>query len=417
MDSMTQNITGQSALKRLFWMLGIFGPGIIVMLANTDAGCIITAAQSGAAWGYAMVLPQLILIPIVYLVQEITVRLGVVTGKGHGELIRERFGQKWAIFSVSTLFLSAIGALVTEFSGIAGVGELFGISPKYSVSAATIILILLGLTGSYKRVERIGIAMGLFELLLVPAAVMAHPSGHQLLHGLATIPLDNHSYVFLLAANVGAVIMPWMIFYQQSAVVDRKLTMRHLKSARWDTFAGSILTQVVMIAVVIMIAATVGLHNPQRSLNTVADIAQGLLPFLGPTGAKVIFGLGMLGASFVAALVVSLAGAWGIGEVVGFRHSVNNKVKDAKWFYLIYSLAHIGGAFLVFSGINLVNLAVDTEVMNALLLPIVLGFLLLLEAKVLPKAWRMRGIYKYIVWIISLVIMLFGVYMGIQLIF
>lgn len=416
MKTLTQPMKPEGSLQRLLNTLAIFGPGIIVMLANTDAGCIITAAQSGAEWGYAMVLPQLILIPIVYLVQEITVRLGIVTGKGHGELIRERFGRKWAIFSVTTLFLSAIGALVTEFSGIAGVGALFGISPRYSVSVATILLIVIGLTGSYKRVERIGIAMGLFELLLVPAAMMAHPNGHQLLQGLGTIPIHNQSYIFLLAANVGAVIMPWMIFYQQSAVVDRKLTLQHLKGARWDTLTGSVLTQVVMIAVVVMIAATVGITDPSHPLNTVGDISQGLLPFLGPTGAKVIFGLGMLGASFVAALVVSLAGAWGIGEVVGFKHSVNSKFKDAKTFYTIYTLAHIGGALLVFSGINLVNLSVDTEVMNALLLPIVLGFLLLLEAKVLPKEWRMRGVYKYVVWALSGIVMLFGVYMGIRLI-
>ncbi|CAM3983098.1 NRAMP family divalent metal transporter [Alicyclobacillus pomorum] len=416
METLTQPMKPVGSMKRVLNALAIFGPGIIVMLANTDAGCIITAAQSGAEWGYAMVLPQLILIPIVYLVQEITVRLGIVTGKGHGELIRERFGRKWAIFSVSTLFLSAIGALVTEFSGIAGVGELFGISPRYSVSVATILLIVIGLTGSYKRVERIGIAMGLFELLLVPAAMMAHPNAHQILQGLGTIPIHNQSYIFLLAANVGAVIMPWMIFYQQSAVVDRKLTHHHLKGARWDTLTGSVLTQVVMIAVVVMIAATVGIADPSHPLNTVGDISQGLLPFLGPSGAKVIFGLGMLGASFVAALVVSLAGAWGIGEVVGFKHSVNSKFKDAKTFYTIYTLAHIGGAILVFSGINLVNLSVDTEVMNALLLPIVLGFLLLLEAKVLPKEWRMRGVYKYVVWGVSGIVMLFGVYMGIRLI-
>ncbi|GMA55654.1 Mn2+/Fe2+ NRAMP family transporter [Alicyclobacillus sacchari] len=405
-----------SRMRRLLRMLAMFGPGVIVMLANTDAGCIITAAQSGAEWGYSMVLPQLVLIPIVYLVQEITVRLGTITGQGHGELIRKHFGRGWAWISVSTLFLSAIGALVTEFAGIAGVGELFGISPDYSVSVATILLIVLGLTGSYKRVERIGIAMGLFELLLVPAAIMAHPSGHALLRGLATIPLGHSSYIFLLAANVGAVIMPWMIFYQQSAVVDRRMTKEHLKLARVDTLVGSIVTQVVMLAVVIMIAATVGRVNPSQPLSTVTQISHGLMPFLGPVGAKLIFGMGMLGASFVAALVVSLAGAWGIGEVTGIRHSVNAKWHEAKGFYTIYTCVHIGGAILVFSGINLINLAVDTEVMNSLLLPIVLGFLLLLEAKALPKEWRMQGIYKHVVRTISVIIMVFGLYMGIQLI-
>lgn len=401
---------------RLFLGLSLFGPGIIVMLANTDAGCIVTAAQSGAQWGYAMVLPQLILIPIVYLVQEITVKLGIITGKGHGDLIREHFGTKWALLSVSTLFLSAVGALVTEFSGIAGVGNLFGISPKVSVSIATVLLIVLGLTGSYKKVEHIGIAIGLFELLLVPAALMAHPRSHDILHGLSTVPIGNQSYVFLLAANVGAVIMPWMIFYQQSAVVDRGFGRNHLRFARIDTAVGSVLTQIVMIAVVVMIAATIGKTHPSTPLNTVEQISEGLVPFLGFSGAKVVFGLGMLGASFVAALVVSLAAAWGFGEVFKFNHSVNNKVKEAKWFYLIYTIVHVGGAIVIFTGVNLVRLDVDTEVMNALLLPLVLGFLLLLERKALPEEWRMKGFHKYMVWLISGIIMLFGLYMGVQII-
>lgn len=132
-----------------------------------------------------------------------------------------------------------------------------------------------------------------------------------------------------------------------------------------------------MIASVVMIAATIGHSNPNQSLDTVQQISQGLIPFLGFTGAKVVFGLGMLGASFVAALVVSLAGAWGFGQVLGFIHSMNHKVKEVKWFYSIYTLAHVGGAILVFSGgVNLVKLDVDTEVMNAVLLPLVLGFLL-----------------------------------------
>jgi Mn2+/Fe2+ NRAMP family transporter len=135
--------TKKNKKNLLVMLLATFGPGVIVMLANTDAGCIVTAAQSGAQWGYAMVL-----IPIVYLIQEITVRLGAVTGKGHGELIKTHFGTKWAFVSVGTLFLSSIGALVTEFSGIAGVGNLFGISPKFSVSIATLVLILLGVTAT-----------------------------------------------------------------------------------------------------------------------------------------------------------------------------------------------------------------------------------------------------------------------------
>jgi Mn2+/Fe2+ NRAMP family transporter len=177
-----------------WWLiLAAFGPGIMVMLADTDAGSIVTAAQSGAVWGYAMVLPQLLLIPMVYLVQEITIRLALGTGKGHGELIRERFGNHWAIVSVSTLFLSGLGSLVTEFSGIAGVGMLFGIRPFVSVPFATVLLVVLGLSGSYRKIERIGIAVGLMELCMIPAAIAAHPHVSQFLHGLETVPVGRPS--------------------------------------------------------------------------------------------------------------------------------------------------------------------------------------------------------------------------------
>ncbi len=210
--------------------------------------------------------------------------------------------------------------------------------------------------------------------------------------------------------------MPWMIFYQQSAVLDKKMTPTQSRSARWDTAIGSVVTQLVMIAVVVMVAATIGRTDPGRPLNTVQEIARGLMPFLGTYGAKIVFGMGVLGASFIAALVVSLAAAWGVGEVFGFNHSVNQPIREARWFYLIYTLAHVGGALLVIAGFNLIRIDVDTEVLNALLLPIVLGFLLLLEAKVLPGEWRMRGLHKWIVWILSALIMAFGLYMGIQLI-
>ncbi len=406
----------QPGWRRLGLLLVVLGPGLMVMLADTDAGSIVTAAQSGARWGYSLLLPEIVLIPAVYLVQEMTVRLGLGTGKGHGALIREHFGMPWAMVSVMTLFLSAIGALITEFSGIAGVGSLFGIDPRWSVSIATAILIGLGVSGSYRRVERIGVTAGLFELLLIPAAVFAHPHPAQLWHGLTTIPAGHASYRLLLAANVGAVIMPWMIFYQQSAVLDKGLIPAQAVPARWDTAAGAVLTQLVMIAVVVMVASTIGRVHPHQPLQTVQEIARGLAPFLGGPGARVVFGLGVLGASFIAALVVSLAAAWGLGEVSGLPHSLNTPVHQAKGFYLIYTLIHVGGALLIFSGINLIRIDVDTEIMNALLLPVVLGLLLILESRALPPPWRMRGLHKFAAWALSAAIIAFALYTGVQFI-
>jgi Mn2+/Fe2+ NRAMP family transporter len=302
--------------RRRLWFglstLALWGPGLVVMLADTDAGSLITASQSGAQWGYRMVLPQVLLIPILYVVQEMTVRLGIITGQGHGSLIRTQFGKRWAILSAGTLILSAIGALVTEFAGIAGVGELFGLSRWLTIPSATIFLLALALTGSYSRVERVGLAIGLAELAFIPAMFLAHPKIHDVAHGLSSIPLGNSSFLYLLAANVGAVIMPWMVFYQQGAVIDKKLSLSTIRQARADTAFGAILTQVVMIAVVVSLAATIGRVRSHVPLNTVGQIAGALTPFLGSIGGKLLFGVGMLGAALVAAIVSSLAGSWGV---------------------------------------------------------------------------------------------------------
>lgn len=403
-------------ISRRWWLrlgfLAVWGPGLVVMLADTDAGSLVTASQSGAQWGYRMILPQVILMPILYVVQEITVRLGIVTKKGHGALIREQFGRWWALLSAGTLFASAIGALLTEFAGIAGVGELFGIPASVTVPIATVLLVGLAMTGSYGRVERIGIAVGLAELAFFVAVLMAHPRIGSMVHGLGSLPLGNSSYLLLVAANVGAVIMPWMIFYQQGAVIDKKLSADTIRQARQDTAFGSLLTQLIMIAVVIAVAATLGLHNPGAALNTVGQIAGALTPYLGHFGGTVLFGLGMLGAALVAAIVSSVAGAWGLAEVFGWQHTLNERPsRQTAKFYITYALAHIVGAILVLASVDLVSLSVDVMVMNAMLLPIVLGFLLALEAKVLPEEWRMRGIRKYVTWAFCLLVMGFGLYM------
>jgi Mn2+/Fe2+ NRAMP family transporter len=385
------------------------------MLADTDAGSLITASQSGAQWGYRMVLPQLILMPILYVVQEMTVRLGIVTGNGHGALIRERFGRFWAWVSAFTLFASAIGALLTEFAGVAGVGELFGVSRWVSIPVATAALLALALTGSYRRVERIGLVIGAAELAFLVAMVMARPEPKALVEGLKSMPLGDSSYLLLVAANVGAVIMPWMIFYQQGAVVDKRLSVATIRQGRYDTAVGAVLTQVIMIAVVVTMAGTLGKRGGSdgpAALETVGQISGALTPYLGHVGGTVLFGLGMLGAALVAAIVASLAGAWGLSEVFGWRHTLNERPsRTTAKFYITYGLAHVIGAALVLASVDLVNLAVDVEVMNALLLPIVLGLLLALEARALPEEWRMHGLHKYVARALCLAVMAFGLYM------
>jgi len=410
-------LDARGVLPRRRWWLGlgflaVWGPGLVVMLADTDAGSVITAAQSGSQWGYRMILPQVILIPILYAVQEITVRLGIVTKHGHGALIRARFGRWWALLSATTLFASAVGALLTEFAGIAGVGALFGIAPSVTVPIATVFLISLALTGSYVRVERIGIALGLAELAFFVAVLLSHPHPSAVWHGLGSLPLGHSGYLLLVAANVGAVIMPWMIFYQQGAVIDKQLSAATIRHARADTAVGAVLTQLIMIAVVVAVAATLGAHDPGAALNTVGQISDALTPYLGHLGGRVLFGLGMLGAALVAAIVSSIAGAWGLAEVFGWKHTLNERPsRQSAKFYLCYALAHLVGAAVVLASVDLIGLSVDVMVMNALLLPIVLGFLLLLEAKALPPEWRMRGPRKYTTWFLCALVIGFGLYM------
>ena len=231
-----------SSRTGLFGVLAAFGPGLVVMLADTDAGSLLTAAQSGSRWGDALVLPELALIPVRYLLQEMTVRLGLVTGRGHGELIREHFGARWAVGCSITLLASALGALLTEFVGVAAAAALFGVLRLLSVPVAAAVLISLAFTGRYRRVERVALAFGLAEPLFVPALVLARPHLSAIVSGLHTAPLGQRSYRYLLAANVGAVIMPWMIFYQQGAVIQRGLRVCSLRAERLDPALGTIAT-------------------------------------------------------------------------------------------------------------------------------------------------------------------------------
>ncbi len=399
---------------RLGLFLLVMGPGLIVMLADTDAGSLVTAAQSGAQWGYTLITLQLALIPILFMVQEMTVRLGLHTGRGHGELIRETFGTLWAWISVSTLLLSCVGALVTEMIGVAGAGQVYGIPIDASVWATVFFLLLVVVTGSYRSVEIVAILVGLFELALFYVAYRAHPQMGRLARGLVTFPLGHTSYLYLVAANIGAVIMPWMVFYQQAAVVDKKLKRHHLREARADTLLGAFLTQAIMIAMIVATAATIGRTDPHASLNNIPEISRTLTSFLGQTAGRAVFAAGIIGASLVAAIVVSVTAAWGLGEVSGYRRSLNHRLHEAPWFYLVYTLALAAGALLVTSGVNLVRLSIGIEVMNALLLPIVLGFLYLLARRALPPEHRLRGSYAVIVLALVVLTVTLGVFGGLQ---
>lgn len=386
-----------ASLPLSFRWIAVWGPGLLVMLADTDAGNVITAAQAGAQWGWRL-LPLLIaLIVPLYLVQELTVRLGIYTRRGHGELIREHFGPGWAWASVVGLAVATAGSLVTEFTAVAGIGEMFGLPRAPTLTAAALALMAVVATGSYRRVERTLLGIAVFELAFFVVAWRTHPDWRTLAHAAADLPLSDRAFLWLAAALIGATFNPWMVFYQQAAVVDKKLRLEDRGFARLDTAIGAVLTQSLTAAVLIAAAATLdsGGARAHAPLQSVGEIAQALTPLLGAQVARVVFAAGVLGASMVAAVVASLALAWGVGEVTGYRHTLESRPRHAPWFYGVYAVAVAASAALVGVARNLVWLNVGAQIVNALLLPLVLGLLIALAARALPPGERLAGAGKW----------------------
>jgi Mn2+/Fe2+ NRAMP family transporter len=388
--------------------MAVWGPGLVVMLADTDAGNVVTAAQAGARWGYRLLPLILLLIPMLYTVQELTVRLGIGTGRGHGELIRERFGRSWAWLSAAGLAAATVGSLVTEFTGVAGIGELYGLSRSLTLPFTAIVLLAIVGTGSYRRVERTALVIGLFEIAFFAVAWVAHPGLAALTRDVFDLPLGNRDFIWLAAAVIGMTFNPWMVFYQQSATVDKELRVEDRAAARADTAVGAVLTQCLTGAVLAAAAATLAVGGAPKSLDSVGAISRALSPLLGVTAGRAVFAVGVLGASMVAAVVSSLALAWGVGEVAGYRRSLEYRPFEARWFYGVYAALVLGASVLVWSATDLVWLNVAAQVLNALLLPLVIGFLVALAATALPQPLKPRRRHLFLLAVAWAIVSGFG---------
>jgi Mn2+/Fe2+ NRAMP family transporter len=413
-----QSPVAAAPVRRSVWQLilrflAVTGPGLIVAFADTEAGSVTTAATSGAQFGYKLILLQLLLIVPLFVVQEMTVRLGTVTGKGHAKLIREFYGLGWAWVSLGTMLITNIAALVTEFAGIAGAALIFGLPAAPLVLVAALLLIVVIFTASYKRAEMFAFALCLVELLFIPAAFAAHPPVRDIvMKGVfGNQPLTDYSYLLLIASNIGAVIMPWMIFYQQSAVVDKGLTIKDLGFARFDTALGAVLTQGIMIAIIITTAATLFVHHIP-----VSDAAHAALAFQPLVGrfAGVTFGVGLIGASMLGAFVVSLATAWAFGEAFGWRCSLNDGLRAKRFSALYVACVAIAAGVVLIPNLPLIQITVYVEAFNGFVLPIVLGFLLFLvnDKRVIGDR-RNTLLGNTIAFSLSAVIIVLGVWMTI----
>jgi len=396
---------------RLWRIAATVGPGLVVMLADTEAGSVITAAQSGAEWGYRLLLLQFLAIPLLFMVQELTVRLGLSTGKGCGELIRRRFGRGIALLSILSLIASCFGALLTQMSGLAGVGELFGVPHWQTITLTVALIFAMTWTGSYHSVERIAMFLGLFGLTFLVVAWKANPDTGQMLREMRQVPFGDSRYLYLVAANLGTSVMPWTMFYQQSALVDKGLSLQHLKVARYETFFGAVLCQTLQAAVLVAAAASLGQHG--ASLENVPQIAQAFTSVLGDTFGRIVFSVGLSGGALVATIVVCLTAAWSVGEVIGVRHSLEQHPSEAPWFYVAFGAMLVAAGALVSSGVNLINLSLAASVLNALLLPIVLVLLYRLARTELPESLRLKGRYAKLVGLVFAVAAGLALYAGI----
>jgi Mn2+/Fe2+ NRAMP family transporter len=385
----------ESARKRFNWrqLVLTFGPGLVVMLANTEVGSVITAAQSGAKWGYRLLLLQFLVIPLLYAVQELAARLALGTGLGYGELIQQNFSRAMTFVSIAALAVSCFGTLVTQMVGLAGIGQLYGVPVAVTIVVLIAAILLMVGLGAHRTVERMVIAFGLFELGFLIMAWRSHPDIGLVAAGLGSMPFGNHDYLYLLAANLGTSVMPWAIFYQQSALIDKGLGAGHLTLARLDTFVGAVLCQSVTAAVLIAAAATFGRYQHPVQLENVPQIATAFSATLGPLFGRLVFVAGLGGGALVATITVCLTAAWALGEVAGFHHSLEHHPLQAPWFYAAFALMLIAGGALVASGVNLIRLSIAMGVVNALLLPIALGFLFRLARTKLPEPMRLKGAY------------------------
>ncbi len=362
-------------------VLRVVGPAWIVMLADVDAASVVTAAQAGSRFGYAMLLPLLLLIPVLYLVQEMTARLAIGTGLGHAELIRRRYGLGWGVAAVGSMVAIDLLAYVAEFAGIVLGASLIGIPAPVAVGGAFVLHAVTVLTGSYGRFERMALVLSLGLFAFVGLAIVAHPDARAVLGGLSPLqPFGRAGYADLVVANVGAVIMPWMLFYQQAATVDKGLRVDDLRAARWETMVGAIASELLMGAIVVAAAAmTVGRDSLQWIIAGGLALPSGLTALVSE-GWGPLIAIGMIGSGLLAAIVISLSSAWAWGELFGWPHSLNLSLRRAPAFYALYLLEIVPAALVALLAQNLVAVVIGAMVLNVVVLAIPLTFLIRLSS-------------------------------------
>ncbi|GAA1255970.1 divalent metal cation transporter [Pseudonocardia aurantiaca] len=373
---------GRSLSVRLKTLLAIVGPGLIVMVGDNDAGAFSTYTQAGQDYGTRLLWTLLLLIPVLYVNQEMVLRLGAVTGVGHARLILERFGRFWGAFSVIDLFLLNALTIVTEFIGISLGLSYLGLPKIPGVLIGAVFVVAAASTGSFRRFEQFCLVLVAGSLLLVPILVMAHPPLGQVAHDFVVPGIPGGSQLstvmLLIIAIVGTTVAPWQLFFQQSYIIDKRITPRFIGYEKVDLWIGIVIVILGAGAMMAFCAAAFGGTPAFGQFTDAGGVAQGLGTYVNRT-AGVLFALALIDASIIGAAAVSLSTAYAIGDVLGLRHSLHRSPREAKGFYVVFAGLLVGAAMIVIiprSPLGLLTEGVQT--LAGVLLPSATVFLLLL---------------------------------------
>jgi Mn2+/Fe2+ NRAMP family transporter len=365
---------------RLLAVLAVLGPGLIAANAGNDAGGIATYSSVGARYGYDLLWMMVVITISLIVVQEMAARMGIVTGKGLADLVREHYGIRWALFATGSVLVANLGICISEFVGIGAALGLAHVPVVVSVPIAAVTVWLLLVRGTYKIAERIFIVMTIPFFAYPIAAVLSHPKWGAVGKAIVAPHLQTSpAYVLLFVATAGTTITPFMQLYLQSAVVERGLGPDELNQERAEVVTGSIFANLVASFIIIATAATLFLHG-HRAVNTAAEAAKALAPFAGRF-AEVLFGIGLLGASLLAAAVLPVTAAYVISETFGFERGVSRSPREAPVFVgVVTALVIVGAVVAMLPGIPVFRLLVGVQAVNGALLPITLFFVWRLSA-------------------------------------
>ena len=393
---------------RILLFLAVLGPGFITANVDNDAGGILTYSQAGAQYGYSLLWTMLPITIALIVVQEMCARMGAVTGKGLSDLIREEFGLRMTFIVMLLLVIVNFGNVIAEFTGIAGSMQLFHVSKYIAVPVCAALVWAMVVKGDYKSVEKIFLFASVVYLAYIVAGVLGRPDWHLALVETVKLPprkaWSDSNYLYMTVGVIGTTITPWMQFYLQSSIVEKGVTMRQYKASRLDVIVGSIFTDVVAWFIVVVCAATLFAHGAGQ-INVPADAAEAMRPIAGDY-AFLLFAAGLFNASLFAASILPLSTAYTVCEGLGFESGLDRTWKQAPVFYWLYTiLIAAGAAVVLIPNFPLVRMAILSQVLNGLLLPVVMYFMLrLVNNKELMGEHRNRLWFDVIAWATAIIV-------------